>query len=50
MAEFCLWYLGAKSLGVITQKSVHTYDPRSKLELVAGLREAGKKTSLYASP
>lgn len=50
MAEIYLWYLGAKSLGVITQKSDHTYDPRSKLELVADLRKAGKKTSLYVSP
>ena len=43
MAEIYLWYLGAKSLGVITQKSGHTYDPRSKLEFVADLRKARKK-------
>jgi hypothetical protein len=50
MAEIYLWYLGSKSLEAIAQKSGHTYDPRSKLEVVADLRKAGNKASLYVPP
>ena len=50
MAEIYLWYLGAKSLEVIAQKSGHKYDARSKLEVVADLRKAGKKAALYVPP
>jgi hypothetical protein len=50
MAEIYLWHLGSKALEEIAQKSGHTYDPRSKLELVADLRKAGKNASLYVPP
>ncbi|MGB0575134.1 MAG: hypothetical protein ACPGPC_03120 [Alphaproteobacteria bacterium] len=50
MAEVYLWYLGSKALEVIAQKSGHGYDPRSKLEVVADLRKAGKKAALYVPP
>ncbi len=50
MAEIYLWYLGSKSLEVIAQKSGHKYDARSKLEVVADLRKAGEKATLYVPP
>jgi hypothetical protein len=50
MAEIYLWYLGSKSLQGIAQKSGHTYDPRSKIEVVAALKRAGTKASLYVPP
>ncbi|NKB20524.1 MAG: hypothetical protein GKS01_08495 [Alphaproteobacteria bacterium] len=50
MAEIYLWYLGSKSMEAVAQKSGHKYDARSKTDVVAALRKAGKKASLYVPP
>ncbi|MBK20681.1 MAG: hypothetical protein CMM52_17755 [Rhodospirillaceae bacterium] len=49
-AESYLWYLGSKSLEVISKKSGHKYDPRSKLEVVQDLRKSGKNAAPYVPP
>ena len=50
MAEIYLWYLGSKSLQGIGQKSGHSYDPCSKLDVVAALKQAGTTASRYVPP